>query len=30
LYVNKGESALLRIRDEKKRKDIFRKEISFD
>lgn len=28
--LQKGESALLRIRDEKKRKDIFRTEISFD
>ena len=28
--LQKGESALLRIRDEKKRKDTYRKEISFD
>ena len=28
--LKKGESALLRIRDEEKRKDIYRKEISFD
>ncbi|WP_440953813.1 hypothetical protein ACSAZK_08865 [Methanosarcina sp. Mfa9] len=28
--LKKGESALLKIRDVKKRKDIFRKEISFD
>lgn len=28
--LEKGESALFRIRDEEKRKDIYRKEISFD
>jgi len=28
--LKKEESALFRIRDEKKRKDLYRKEISFD